>query len=145
MWYLGDGSLVKGKDTVMLRLSTDGFAPDRVKFLSKRLRDKGIACHRNNDNRIMINAKGIPAFFDFIGRKSPVKCYDYKFELPEWRFTSKRLREVADELSVSYNRLSHLVKSGRLGCYRASEKGRPRMLPEHIERAKELIKTGELY
>jgi hypothetical protein len=145
MWYLGDGSLVQTGDAIVVRLSTDGFTPENVEFLAEKLREKGIACHRNNDNRIWIKAKGIPAFFDFIGRQSPIKCYDYKFDLPEWRFEAKRLREVADELGVQYNRLSHLVKTGRLGCYRASAKGRPRMMPEHIESAKKLIMAGDLY
>lgn len=145
MWYLGDGSLVQDQNTVTIRLSTDGFSPDRVEFLSAKLRDKSILCHRNNDNRIMIKARGIPAFFNFIGRNAPVRCYEYKFNLPEWRFKAKRLSEVAKDLGVSYNRISHLIKTGRLKCYRASAKGRPRMLPEHIEMAKQLIHSRELY
>lgn len=135
MWYLGDGSLVVDNEvnTVMLRLSTDGFLPERVEFLARRLKEvAGIECHRNGDNRIFIDAKGVPAFFDFIGRKSPVACYDYKFELPEWRLTSKRMKEVADELSVNYNRLSHLVKVGKVPCMRLTPKGKPRFLPEHV-------------
>jgi len=145
MWYLGDGSIVQKNNTAVLRLSTDGFSVERVCFLSNRLKTLGILCHRNGDNRIMIEARGIPAFFGFIGRKSPVECYNYKFALPKWRYTAKRMKDVANDLSVSYNRLSYLVKIGKLKCYRASEKGRPRMLPEHIKSAKELIKSGELY
>ena len=138
MWYLGDGSLVINEtaNTVVVRLSTDGFLPERVEFLVKRLNDIGITCHRNNDNRIMIGSRGVPAFFDFIGRKSPVACYDYKFDLPEWRLTSKRMKDVSDELGVSYNRLSHLVKIGKIPCHRASTLGKPRFLPEHIEYVK---------
>jgi hypothetical protein len=100
MWYLGDGSLVvnEEKNTVMLRLSTDGFSKERVEFLAGKLRDQGIDCHRNGDNRIQVEARGIAAFFDFIGHESPVKCYAYKFDLPDWRFKAKRMREVADEL-----------------------------------------------
>ena len=147
MWYLGDGSLVKPENnsTVMLRLSTDGFLKEGVELLVTKLNDIGILCHRNNDNRIMVDAKGIPAFFNYIGRVSPVKCYDYKFDLPEWRFESKRMKEVAEELDVSYNRLAHLVKIGKVNSFRLSCKGRPRFLPIHIEEAKELIKSGELY
>jgi hypothetical protein len=145
LWYLGDGSLVCKESTVMVRLSTDGFAPERVEFLAKRLNDIGIKCHRNGDNRIQIDARGVPAFFDFIGRKSPVECYQYKFDLPEWRFESKRMREVADELGVDYQRLAHLVKIGKIPVLRISEKGKPRFLPEHIEAAKLLVGSGELY
>lgn len=147
MWYLGDGSLVKPENdsTVMLRLSTDGFDPKGVELLVSKLKEVSILCHRNGDNRIMVNSRGIPAFFNYIGRVSPVKCYDYKFDLPEWRFESKRMKEVAEELDVSYNRLSHLVKMKKLSSFRLSERGRPRFLPIHIEEAKELIKIGELY
>lgn len=134
MWYLGDGSVVVNEknNSIMLRLSTDGFSPERVEFLSSKLQEKEIECHRNNDNRIMIDARGIPKFFEFIGRKSPVACYSYKFELPEWRFQAKRMSEVAEELGINYNRLAHLVKINKVQCYRASEKGRPRFLKEHI-------------
>jgi hypothetical protein len=141
MWYLGDGSLVTSEktNTVTVRLSTDGFDPERVEFLAKKLCDIGIACHRNNDNRILIEARGVPSFFDYIGRKSPVECYSYKFDLPTWRFEAKRMREVADELGVDYHKLSYLVKIGKIPCFRASENGRPRFLPEHISYIKENI------
>lgn len=147
MWYLGDGSLVHPKDdsSVMLRLSTDGFHHSGVELLVEKLNHIGILCHRNNDNRIMVNARGIPAFFNFIGRESPVACYNYKFNLPEWRFESKRMKEVAEELGVNYNRLTHLVKTGKIETYRLSPKGRPRFLPKHIEFCREMVKIGELY
>jgi len=148
MWYLGDGTVIVNNkvNTIILRLSTDCFKREQVEdILIAKLRHMGIDCHRNNENRINVSAKGIPAFFDFIGRSSPVKCYDYKFALPVWRFESKRIKTISQELSVDYNRLLHLVQSGKIPCYRASEKGRPRLLPEHIEIAKELIKTGDLY
>jgi hypothetical protein len=141
MWYLGDGSFVKGDNTVVLRLSTDGFSPERVEFLATKLREIGIACHRNNDNRIMVEARGIPAFFDFIGRSSPVACYNYKFELPEWRFEAKRMREVADELGCDYNRLSYLVKTGKVPCIRATDKGKPRFLPEHLPAIRQALES----
>ena len=147
MWYLGDGSLVTPEDhsSVVLRLSTDGFRHRGVEHLVSKLNDMGILCHRNNENRIVMDSRGIPAFFDFIGRKSPVSCYDYKFALPEWRFESKRMKEVAEELGVNYNRLAHLVKIGKIETYRLSENGRPRFLPEHIKICREMIKSGELY
>jgi hypothetical protein len=134
------------KSTAMLRLSTDGFTVDGTEYLVKKLREKGIQCHRNNENRIMVKARGIPAFFKFIGTKSPISpIYDYKFNLPTWRLESKRMREVADELEVDYHRLSYFVKIGKIETYRLSPKGRPRFLPEHIEKTRELIKSGELY
>lgn len=147
MWFLGDGSLVQPEDnsTVMLRLSTDGFTCDEVEYLVIKLIEKGIQCHRNKENRIMVDARGIPTFFDFIGRTSPVKCYDYKFNLPTWRLESKRMKDVANELKIDYNRLCYFVKIGRINCYRLSELGRPRFLPEHINECRKLIESGELY
>lgn len=147
MWYLGDGSVVHPKDDskIMLRISTDGFKKEGVELLVEKLNNIGIVCHRNNDNRVQIKARGIPAFFNYIGRTSPVKCYNYKFDLPEWRFESKRMREVAEQLGVDYQRLAYFVKIGRIETYRLTDKGRPRFLPKHIKRAEELIKNGELY
>ena len=146
MWYTGDGSVMVNNDTIMLRLSTDGFSIDKVEMLVRKLKEVGIQCHRTEENRIMIDAKGIPSFFDLIGTKSPVKCYDYKFDrVPEWRFKSKRMKEVAEELEIDYNRLSYFVKIGKVEVYRLSEKGKPRFLPEHIEQVKELIKSKELF
>lgn len=146
LWYLGDGSVVQPKDhsTIMLRLSTDGFKQAGVELLVRKLRKKGILCHRNNENRIVLNSRGIPAFFNFIGRESPVKCYDYKFNLPIWRFESKRMKEVASELKIDYNRLAYFVKFGKVDCFRLKKNGRPRFLPEHVEQVRELVKCGEL-
>jgi len=139
LWYLGDGSLVQVNDTVVIRLSTDGFDKERVEFLAEKLKEKGIDCYRNGDNRIQIRTSAVPSFFKFIGKESPVKCYDYKFELPEWRFEAKRMRKVADELNIDYQRLAYMVKIGKINCYRASENGRPRFLPDHIKEVKKVF------
>ena len=139
LWYLGDGSVTDTGTGTVIRLSTDSFTPERVAFLVQRLNDKGIACHRTEDNRVFIEARGMPAFFDFIGRKSPVKCYDYKFDLPSWRTCSKRMRDVALELGIDYQHLAYKVKMGQVACERTSEQGRPRFLPEHIEALKNTV------
>lgn len=146
IWYLGDGTLIDDEknNTFMMRLSTDSFLPEKVEFLASKLREKGIACHRNNDNRILIETRGQGPFLEYIGGKSPIGCYDYKFRLPKWRF-SKRMREVADELKLDYQRLAYLVKIGKIPCYRASENGKPRFLPEHIEACKKAMESGDLF
>jgi len=145
-WYLGDGSLVIKEKTIVVRLATDGFLPEKNIMLSNKLREKGIRCHRNKFNRIFIEARGVPAFFNFIGRESPISpIYDHKFNLPFWRFESKRMKEVSDELNINYERLSYLVKKNKIPCFRLSLKGRPRFLPKHIKKIKGLIKSGELY
>ena len=144
-WYLGDGSVMVNNNTIMLRLSTDGFSKEKVEILVDKLMATGIKCHRTNENRIMLDAKGIPAFFNLIGTKSPIKCYDYKFDrIPLWRFESKRMKEVSEQLNIDYSRLSHFVKTGKIKPFRLSPTGRPRFLPEHIEEVKKMINRGEL-
>lgn len=146
-WYLGDGTLSQSEDrsTVTVRLSTDSFDKERIDMLVNKLKEKNINCNRTRNNRIRIKTKAIGNFFDFIGHKSPVKCYNYKFDLPEWRLKSKRMKDVCDDLNINYNRLSHLVKNNEVPCFRLSKKGRPRFLPEHIEKIKEMIKNNSLY
>jgi len=146
LWYLGDGSVVNNRqsNTIVICFATDAFRPEDNDRLVGLLGKVGIICHRNNSNRIQIEAKGVPGFFSFIGRKSPIKCYQYKFDVPEWRFEAKRMSDVAEELGVDYQRLAYLVKIGEIPCYRASDMGRPRFLPEHIEACKEMIRKGKL-
>ena len=139
LWYLGDGSLVKTKDSVTIRLSTDSFTKKKNEMLVLKLRDNGIKSKVNSDNRIRIDNNSIPAFFGFIGRSSPVGCYQYKFDLPVWRLESKRMSIVAKELDISYNKLSHWVKNSLVPCLRTSEKARPRFLTEHIDAIKKYI------
>ena len=55
------------------------------------------------------------------------------------------MKDVAEELDISYDRLSYLVKIGQAPCYRATPKGRPRFLPEHIEVLSDLKSKGHLY
>jgi len=146
LWYLGDGTVITKNNTTVVRLSTDSFYKEGIEeILIPKLKEHDIDCTRTSENRIRVISKGIPAFFNFIGRSSPIRCYDYKFNLPEWRFESKRLSHVASDLNVGYNRLLHLVQKGKIPCYRASEKGRPRLFPEHIKIAQELINSGDLY
>ncbi len=145
-WYLGDGSLSVTSTTIGAKLATDGFTKEKNQMLVDKLRAIGIDCYRNNDNRIIISTKGIPAFFNFIGLVSPISCYNYKFDrVPEFRMTSKRMKDVSSELNIDYNRLSYFVKIGRIQPYRISKKGKPRFLPEHVRQVKKMIKSGELY
>ena len=136
LWYLGDGSCVQKNNTIVIRLSTDSFTKEEVEVLADKLKEKRIDCYRNGDNRIQIKTSAVPDFFRFIGKESPVKCYDYKFKLPDWRYEAKRMKQVATELDIDYQRLAYLVKIGTIGCFRASPKGKPRFLPEHINEVK---------
>ena len=147
IWYLGDGSMITNEDSnsIMLRISTDSFRPERVEFLASKLQEKGIACHRNGDNRIMVDAKGIPAFFDFIGHVSPVSCYKYKFDVPAWRLTTVKMRQAAQDLGVDYQRLAYLVKIGKAPATRLQAGGKPLFTQEQIGALRELKQAGVLY
>ena len=78
MWYLGDGCKLK----YGAELCTDNFSQKDVDFLISLLKKIGISCKcRNHINkpRIFIPSAATQSLFDYIGHKSPVKCYDYKF------------------------------------------------------------------
>lgn len=147
IWYLGDGSMImdEKKNSIMLRISTDSFRPERVEFLVSKLQEKGIACHRNGDNRIMVDAKGIPAFFDFIGHVSPVSCYKYKFDIPEWRLTTVKMRQAAQDLGVDYQRLAYLVKIGKAPATRLQAGGKPLFTEAQIKELEKMKTEGTLY
>ena len=146
LWYLGDGTVINKNNTCTIRLSTDAFPPEDIEnILMPKLIQQNIDCCRTSENRIRVKTRSVPQFFDLIGRQSPIECYSYKFNVPEWRFESVRMRDAAKILGVDYNRLSYLTKIGKQPCYRASENGKPRFLPEHLEFAKTLIKEGQLY
>lgn len=134
LWYLGDGSLTTHKkDCMELRLSTESFTPEDIDgILLPKLYALGVKAKRNGDGRILVRACSYPRFFELIGSMSPISCYDYKYRLPQWRFSAKRMSQVAQELSIDYQQLAYWVKIGKVPCYRASEKGKPRFLPEHI-------------
>jgi len=140
LWYLGDGTLINKNNTCTIRLSTDSFDKSEIEdILIPGLRVHNIDSIRNSENRIKLTTASIPQFFNLIGKTSPIECYSYKFSPPEWRFEAKRMSQVCKEFNLNYNKLSYYVKLGKVPCYRASEKGRPRFLNEHIEVIKQLI------
>jgi len=140
LWYLGDGSL--GCDDVKLtvQLSTDGFKREDVARLCAGLSEAiGAECTHSASNRILLGKDATVKFFDFIGWKSPIRCYDYKFDVPEWRRTSKRLYEVAEELNIPYDSLTDMVRAGRIPSFRPGENHIARMMPEHVEYLKQYL------
>ncbi len=83
LWYLGDGNLHRSR----VRLFTNNFTGEEVEMLCAGLDSKcNIKSHMLWQNMggkkypyIAINKHDSESFFEFIGRDSPVKCYDYKF------------------------------------------------------------------
>jgi DNA-binding transcriptional MerR regulator len=52
------------------------------------------------------------------------------------------MSEVAIELGLPYDQLAYWVKIGAIPCFRASEKGKPRFLPVHIQSIKDFVSNG---
>ena len=68
-WYIGDGEIwnVRGCSS-KIQLCTDSFPKEDVLFLVARLKDLGFrASYYKSRNRIIINAKSVKDFLDFIG------------------------------------------------------------------------------
>lgn len=90
LWYLGDGSVHWDRNKLSIQLSTDGFIRNDVAQLCEKLYNIGIKCTHAKNNRILLGVDATINFFNIIGWKSPIRCYEYKFAVPEWR--KKRLK-----------------------------------------------------
>lgn len=95
LWYLGDGTLNSNKSVC---LATCSFTEDEINnILIPIFENYEIHCsirwwkHYPYLN-ILRNSGG--KFFDFIGTKSPISCYDYKFDLKNW-YRYLRISDIA--------------------------------------------------
>ena len=83
-WYLGDGSLSRKKSRPNYRriiLCTQGFAIQDNNFLKSKLEKLlGNDSIYIEGNQIIIGRKALCNFIKIIGTKSPVSCYQYKFD-----------------------------------------------------------------
>ena len=118
LWYLGDGSICSDEDSnySALRLATCSFSPEKIEsVLIPKLTAVGIECVREKSkNDIRIRTSSIRSFFDFIGRTSPIECYAYKFQVPEWLYLS-RLEDIAQTPQERY-RAIYYIKTGKVQC-----------------------------
>lgn len=119
LWYLGDGSICHREKTTVLRLATCSFSPMSIDgILVEKLKDLGIDCYRTKcKNDIKIRSKSIGRFFEFIGRKSPISCYDYKFDVPDWLFLY-RLSDFITDKKAKY-RAQYYIKHAKADCTRS--------------------------
>lgn len=83
-WYLGDGHLNKKKARPNYRrvvLSTQGFVNEDIDFLKSKVVEKFGEDSVYIENRnIIIGRKALCKFAKEMGNKSPVNCYQYKFD-----------------------------------------------------------------
>jgi len=137
LWYLGDGSLTYIEDcnTYVVRLATCAFAIEDIEnILMPKLRSLGIECNRDKSkNDIHICAASIGKFFDIIGHKSPISCYDRKFAIPEW-LRLIRLSDIVENDRQKWM-AQYYCKTGKVECSK-SPGGKMFLLTE--EQAKKL-------
>lgn len=118
LWYLGDGSLTYVEDcnTYVVRFATCAFDPNDIdNILMPKLTSLGLECSRDKSkNDIRILASSIGRFFDLIGHRSPISCYDHKFAIPDWL----RLIRLSDIVQNDKQKwmAQYYYKSGQLDC-----------------------------
>lgn len=100
LWYLGDGSFTYTEDGNMsvLRLATCAFdRNDLETIVIPKLKEHNIDAYVDDyKNDIHVRSESIKDFFNFIGWKSPIVCYDHKFAVPEW-LKLVRLSEIVKD------------------------------------------------
>ena len=116
LWYLGDGSIEATESRGQLRLATCSFATEDIEnILLPKMADIGIRCtiyHSKND--VHVCADSIGRFFNIIGHVSPIRCYQYKFDIPEW-LNLKRLSNIVKNDREKWRAQSY-YKNGSLEC-----------------------------
>lgn len=119
LWYLGDGSVGRQITATNPHLATCGFAPkENQEILIPKLGQLGVRClYGKVKNNIIICSDSIGKFFDIIGHKSPISCYDYKFDIQEWLFL-KTLATIIPDKRERW-RAKYYIKSGKIKCQKS--------------------------
>ena len=118
LWYLGDGSFYydSNRHCSSLRLATCSFFPEDIdNILIPKLLSVGLKSQRldsKNDIQILPESTGV--FFNLIGRKSPIQCYDYKFNVPDWLFKT-RLIDIVSNDQERWRAIYH-IRQGHIQC-----------------------------
>lgn len=121
LWYLGDGSLsyMSKSNSYFARLATCAFPINDIEnILMPKLTQLGIKCSRDTSkNDIRICASSIGRFFDIIGYRSPISCYNHKFAIPNWA----RLIRLSDIINSDKQKwmAQYYYKSGQLECIKS--------------------------
>lgn len=115
LWYLGDGSFTNSvRNSSNLRLATCAFEiSDIENILIPKMKQIGINCIRDNSkNDIIISSDSVKTFFNIIGHKSPISCYDHKFDVPEWLFY-KTLKQIVPDKKDRWKLIKH-IQNGKI-------------------------------
>lgn len=96
-WYLGDGGINNKKNRrSFITLATCCFPEKDVEFLVEKLKDLGFNAARQlykNKIIIYISTYSTEDFLNYIGKKCPVECYNYRWNYQDNR-TGPRRRSV---------------------------------------------------
>jgi len=147
LWYLGDGCLsspLKGNARYMY-FATNCFSKESLEtIVVSRFSEIGIKVQRITDDcRVFIDTNSINNLLQYMGGKSPVSCFDYKFDIEEWR-TFVPMHQAAIDLKIDYNRLANWVKQGLIEHNRSPGGKKVVFTPEQMDKLSKRLDSGEL-
>lgn len=112
-WFLGDGSASqyvdkKGKKHTDIYFSTFDFNEyDLSRIVIPQLNEMGIFCKvklKKSGPILVVYAESYKRFYEIIGFKSPVSCYEYKFDIAKERFPEMIVPDwESDNVEESFN------------------------------------------
>lgn len=119
LWYLGDGSITKSGVSYVVRFATCSFNPKDIdEILLPKMEKMGLYGKRTKyKNDIKLNTSSVKRFFEIIGSKSPISCYNYKFEFNQW-LNYYRLSQVVKNDKEAW-RVRYMASQGKLDCTRS--------------------------
>jgi len=147
LWYLGDGSLSSRalENSIALYFSTNSFSRKAlVENIIPSFEKLGFFVSRiTKDNRLFIKTESIGDLLKYMGGKSPVECYSYKFDIDEWRFL-KTMKQASVELDIDYQRLASWVKTGIVNHSRSPGGKKVLFTEQEFNELKRRLDCGEL-
>jgi len=148
LWYLGDGCLSSGSETGNSRylyFATQGFPRKSLEeIVVPKFGEIGVEVRSvNKDNCVNISAISFWDLLKFMGGESPVGCFDYKFDLEEWR-KLPGMHEVSEMLNLDYQKLSYWVKVGVIEHSRSPGGKKVVFTEDEILNLRARLDSGEL-
>lgn len=147
LWYLGDGCLsspLNGNARYMY-FATNCFSRESLeKIVVPKFAEIGIeVCRITDDCRVFIQTNSIPRLLKYMGGRSPVSCFDYKFDIEEWRINTP-MKQAALMLNIEYQRLSNWVKHGLIEHSRSPGGKKVVFTADQLKSLADRIESGEL-